>query len=429
MKIGNRWKAPVGFALFDQGMTSFANFAQFTIAARVLPINEFGIYSLTWVSSTLVVFAATGLLVDPLPAITSTRRTSIRNALLAAAMRLSVLMGCALAALVAIGGLIAWAWSPTFGVLLLCLAVASPLQQLQIASRRFCYLLRREGVAAASAAAYAAVLLGGVVALWATALCSAHGLILLSGAASLAALAVGVATGCAPISKVRAALCRWLLGQCWRSGRWLTGASVLLSMGNFIILWITAAIFGASASGILRAVSTLFLPIYQFASAMGSLLVPRIADVRASQSASRLRTAALQTIAALSASAAAYSLLILIFGRDLFVLVYNKPEIAGVSGLLWPFSICAILDAVTSATAFVLIANGITRFTFWSRVASLAVLVPGALYLSTVIGLDGIVWAATAGSAVSAFVHALALVRFIQRRSYARMSGDSAGTP
>ena len=68
LRIGN-WRASVVFALFDQGMTSFANFAQFTIAARVLPINEFGIYSLAWVSSMLVVFGAAGLIVDPLPAI------------------------------------------------------------------------------------------------------------------------------------------------------------------------------------------------------------------------------------------------------------------------------------------------------------------------------------------------------------------------
>ena len=326
-------------------------------------------------------------------------------------------MGCALAALMAIGGLIAWAWSPALGALLLCLAVASPLQQLQIASRRFCYLLRREGVAAASAAAYAAVLLGGVVALWATALCSVHALILLSGAASLAALAVACARGCVPVSKVRAPLWKWLMRQCWHSGKWLTAASVTLSMSNFFILWITAAMFGASASGILRAVSMLFMPIYQFTSAMGSLLVPRIADIGASQSARRLRTAALLTIAVLGATAAAYLASRTDFGGEiLFVLVYNKPEVTGVIELLWLVAIYAILEAVTSATALVLMANGITRFNFWSRFASLAVLVPGTVCLGMVIGLDGIMWAATAGSALSAFLHGLALVKFLQRQ-------------
>ena len=163
-------------------------------------------------------------LVDPLPAITSIRRPSIRRPLLAAAVRLSVVMGCALAALLATGGLTARAWSPTWTGLLLCLAVTSPLQLLQSTSRRLCYLLRREGVAAASAAVYTVVLISGLVVLSATTLCSASGLILLSGAASLAASAVGVARGCVPLSKVRAPVWKWLMKQCWHSGRWLAGS-------------------------------------------------------------------------------------------------------------------------------------------------------------------------------------------------------------
>jgi hypothetical protein len=163
LKIAKHWKASIGFALFDQGMTSFANFALFVIAGRLLPIDEFGNYSIAWVFSMLVVFAATALLVDPLPAITSRRRLSIRMPILAAAVRLNFIMGCALAAALTVSALIARAWSPTYGTLLLCLAITSPLQLLQFASRRFCYLLRREGVAAASAATYAAVLIGGVM--------------------------------------------------------------------------------------------------------------------------------------------------------------------------------------------------------------------------------------------------------------------------
>ena len=50
---------------------------------------------------------------------------------------------------------------------------------------------RREGIAAASAAAYAAALIIGIGVLWAGALFSASGFVLLSGAASLAASAAG----------------------------------------------------------------------------------------------------------------------------------------------------------------------------------------------------------------------------------------------
>ena len=427
LKIAKHWKASIGFALFDQGMTSFANFAQLIIAARVMPIDEFGNYSIAWSFSMLVVFTGTALLVDPLPAITSIRRPSIRRPLLAAAVRLSVVMGCALAALLATGGLTARAWSPTWTGLLLCLAVTSPLQLLQSTSRRLCYLLRREGVAAASAAVYTVVLISGLVVLSATTLCSASGLILLSGAASLAASAVGVARGCVPLSKVRAPLWKWLMKQCWHSGRWLAGSVVIFSMSNFLVLSITAVILGPSASGILRAVQVLFMPIYQAASAMGSLLIPRVAEVGASNRASRLRTVSLLTIAGLGALATVYSVVILVFGSDLLVLIYKKPEITAASGLLWLFSICAIVDAVTAAMAFVLVAIAVTKCTFWARVASTAVLLTGALCLGPAIGLDAIVWAGTAGSAASACIHGVALITWI-RRSYRRRQGMFVGT-
>lgn len=424
LKAAARWKASIGFALFDQGMTSFANFAQFAIAARVLPIDELGLYSIAWVSSMFVVSAAAALVVDPLPAITSVRRPAVRKHLLAASVQLSLFIGCGLAALMTIVGMMASVWSPAFGILLLCLAVTSPLQQLQYASRRLCYLVRREDIAAASAAAYAAVLLGGVVAMWTTALCSAPRFILLSGAASFVASGVGVVAGCVPISRARAPVWKWLVKQCWHSGRWLAGSSVIGSMSNFLLLWITAVIFGPSATGILRAVTTLFMPVYQLASATGSLVIPRVADVGASRSARRLRIAALQTMAGMGACATAYSAIILVLGSGLFVLVYNKPELSGVSGMLWPFSACAILDAVTAAIMFVLIGNGITRVTFWGRLASTALTSTAALCLGPAIGLDAIVWAAAAGSGAATCIHGFALVRFLQRRSY----GDNAGT-
>jgi O-antigen/teichoic acid export membrane protein len=427
LKTAKQWKAAIGFAFLDQGMTSCANFALFIIAARVTPIDEFGNYSIAWAFSMLVVFAATALLVDPLPAITSIRRPSARRSLLAAAVRLSMVTGCALAALLATSGLIVQTWSPTYAGLLLCLAVTSPLQFLQSTSRRLSYLLRREGVAAAAAAAYAAALIIGIGALWAADLFSASGLLLLSGAASLVASVAGLAGGCVPLSKVRPPLRKWLMKKCWHSGKWLAGAVVVTSMSNFLILSITAVIFGPAASGILRAVSVLFMPIYQAASAMGSLLIPRVAEIGASRSASRLRTISLQTIAGLATLATVYSAVILTFGRDLFVLVYKKTEIVAASGWLWPFSICAVLDAVIAAMAIVLVAIAVTQFNFWARVASTVALVIGTLCLGPTIGLEAVAWVITVGSAASALILGFALITAIRRRSFTRMQGVLVG--
>lgn len=415
----HHWKASVGFALLDQGMTSFASFTQTTIAARVLPIDEFGRYVIVWSLSLLVLGCTTALIIDPLAAITSARRPSMRRPILAAAARLSFLLGGVLAVLILISGLMVQAWSEMFGMMLLCLAVASPFQQMQMASRRFCYILRRQAVAAASAVAYATVLVGGVIGLWASDCCTAPSLILLSGAASLAACAVGSAWGCLPVSKVRPALRNWLMRQCWRTGRWLAGSSLTAWISNASILPITAAIAGPSGSGILRAVAILFMPINQINWAMGSLLVPHLAEVGTRRPADRLRTAALLTIATLGAIATAYSVVILVLGSNLLALIYNKLEITAASSLLWPFSISGVLDALAAAMAIVLVANATTRYIFWARVASGAVLLPCALYLGLTIGLDGLGWAWAIANAIFVLVLLPALVRILRRSSQA----------
>ena len=414
-KLADRWKASIGFALFDQGATSVANFVQLAIAARILPIDDFGRYAIVWAFSMLLLSVATALVVDPLPAIISGCHPSRRLPILAAATRLSFLLGSVLAILIVICGLIAQPWSSEFGTLLLWLGIASPLQQMQYASRRFSYLLRRQGVAAASAAAYAIVLVGGVIGLWANALCTAPRLILLSGIAGLAAAAVGVAWGCLPVSKVRAPLLNWLMRRCWRTGKWLIGSSIALWMSSASLLPITAAITGPSASGILRAETTLLMPVYQLMWAIAYLLVPHVADVGARQPVKHLRNTALVTIAAFGAIATAYSIVILALGSDLLTLMYNKPEITAASKLLWPLTTGLLFEAATAAMSIVLIANAVTQSIFWARVASVAVLLPGTLFLGPIFGLDAIVWVSTAAYAVCTLSLVPALVRTLQR--------------
>ena len=410
----HRRKASIGFAFVDQGITSLANFAQLAIAARVLPIEELGNYSIVWAFSLLVTSVATSLTVDPLPAITSIRRPSMRVPILGAAAQLGFLLGCALALLILICGLIVLAWSPKFGVLLLCLAVATPVQQMQYASRRFCYLLRRQGVAAASAAAYAIALVGGVVGLWATALCTAPALLLLSGAASMAASAVGIAMGSLPVSKVRRQLRKWLASQCWRTGKWLASSNVVLWMKGAVLLPITAAMFGPSAAGILRAVSTVLMPIYQFMWAVGYLLIPHIAEVGAKQPVNRLRAVALLTIASFGAIAATFSVVVLLLGKDLLTLIYHKPEIASAFRLLVPFAIGSIVDAIAAGMAIVLMAKGATRPMFWAPLAAAALFLPAALFLGPNISLDQMVWGLIVANVVPALILGRALFNVLR---------------
>jgi O-antigen/teichoic acid export membrane protein len=413
-RIAGRWKAPIGFALLDQGITSGASFILLAIAARVLPVDEFGRYSIVWALSLLLMSGATALTVEPLAAILSSRGPSMRIPILAASAQLSLLLGGVVAVVILMCGLTAEAWSSSFAPLLLCLAATSPLQQLHLASRRFCYLLHRQGVAAASACVYATILVGGALTLWATDTCSGWGVVLLSGAASLAGLSVGIATSCVPALRVRRSLRRCILRQCWRTGKWLAGSSITLWLSSASIFPISAAIYGAAETGIIRAQSILLMPVHQFTWAMGYLLVPHMADI-AARHPRRVGTMTLLSIGTLGTVAAAYSSIILLFSGDLLTLIYNKPEITAASSLLWPLAVGAIVNTIAAAMAIVLTAKGVTKPVFWARVASVAVFVPGAVILGSILRVDAIVWAMAAASAVCGLILASALMDTVRR--------------
>jgi O-antigen/teichoic acid export membrane protein len=149
--------------------------------------------------------------------------------------------------------------------------------------------------------------------------------------------------------------------------------------------------------------------------------------VVANDAGKRLRNVSFQAIAGLAALATVYSAVILAFGGDVLALVYKKPEITAAAGWLWFFSTVAVLDAVSAAMGIVLVAIGVTKFTFWARLASTALLIAVALYLSRAIGVEAILWASVAGSAASSFIHGFALFKSIQRESFRRTQGIVVG--
>jgi Na+-driven multidrug efflux pump len=151
---------------------------------------------------------------------------------------------------------------------------------------------------------------------------------------------------------------------------------------------------------------------------MASLLVPHLAEVSAKRPLS-LRSAALLTIFSFGAIATLYSAAILVLGSDLLELLFHKPEVTAASRLLWPLAAYALLDAVNTAISIALVANAATRSIFWGRAASIAVLLPGALYLGTVNGLDGLAWASVIANAVCATILAPALAKLFRRSSQA----------
>lgn len=406
-----RLKTSVSLAVLDQASTSAANFVLTVIAARALPIDEFGHYAIVWALSLLLQNVGGSLVDETLPAIFSSHGQAMRRRLPSICGWLSFLLSGGMAVIVLICTLIAWSWLPQYRDLLMCLVVVAPVQQVQRCTRRLCYLQYRQDVAARSSAAAAVVLLAGSVAMWLADECTGPRLVLLWGIAGAAASIVAYRAGVLRFTWTRFAYLKWTARECWKAGRWLIGSSIAIWLTNVYILPFAAAISGPAASGILRAEQALFMPVAQFTAAMAYLLIPHLAEIRVKQGPHRLRGAGIRCVVTFGTLAVMYSAVILAMDGRLLALIYHKPEITAAAGLLWPFAIVTVLETCVQGLGMALVAAASNRAIFWARIWSAPLFLGGAAVAGPSMGIDGVLWALVISAAVSASMHAAAFVR------------------
>ena len=403
--MAHRWKGRVLFAFADQGLYSVTNFVLTVLYASWLPLDTFGRYVVVWTVSLFIEAIQTSLIVDSLPAIVSRhgrRSAHHRSRVDGAAFWVVIGFGGMSSLLLVAAAALVGVWRPVYVGPLLALAVANPLQRLYLFCRRLAYIRDRQEVAAAMAAFYGLISVGGALVLYRLQALSLANVIALWGVGALAAVVTALVSGIGRPRTTRLANVAWLATELWRSGRWLSGAAVATWISNWAIFPIVAATTGAGTAGIIRALQNLLTPIVQFNAALHLAVLPRVADKIADVGDHYGRWFARRGTAVFAAIAAAYCAIILAAAPFVLPLLYRKPEIAAAAYLLWPLAIAIVLDALRQASAISLLARRTTRIVFVARWIALAVFVGSALVLGLLIGFEGILWGTVAASATGA---------------------------
>ena len=402
--LAHRWKHRIVFAFLDQGCYSAANFVLTILYASWLPLDAFGRYVLVWTGSLFIEAIQVSLIVDSLPAIASRfgRRNPARIDI--AAFWVVVGYGVTTSIILLIAALAVAVWRPEYGPPLFALALVNPLQRIYLFIRRLCYIRDRQEIAAAAALGYGMTLLAGAAVLIRADALSLVTAVLLWGAGALAAILVAAGTGMARTRRTRAANVAWLAGQLWHSGRWLSGAAIASWISNFGIFPLIVAFSGPGTAGTIRALQNLLTPIVQFNAALHLAILPRVADKTADVGNHYARWFALRGTVIFTGVVVAYCTAILSFATVILPVVYGKPEITASAYLLWPLALALSLEAARQASAIALLAIRRTRIVFIARVASLIAFTGGGLLLVSLMGFEGILWAAVAASATGAAI-------------------------
>lgn len=396
----HRWKGRIFFAFADQGLFSASNFVLTILYATWLPIEDFGRYVVVWTVALFIEAIQGSLIIDSLPAIVSRYGRHNRQRIDSAALWVVIAFSIASSLLLAGAAAALSGWFPNYAGPLLVLALVNPLQRLYLFFRRLCYIRDRQAIAAAAALVYGVASFAGVFALAHFHAMSVGAVLALSGLGSAAAILVIMLAGVGRLTKIRPINVTWLAAQIWRSSRWLAPAAVV----SWVITWgmfpIIAAVSGAAAAGIVRALQNLLTPVVQFNAALNLAILPRVADKVADHGGLYARKFAIRATVIFTAIVSIYCALILATSHIILPAIYKKPEIAASAFLLWPLALAIICEGARIASSMSLLATRRTRVVFMARLVALAAFAGAGIGLSYFMGYVGIMWANALGTAV-----------------------------
>ncbi len=391
----------VPWAVGDQLVVSAANLATMILLARGLSPVEFGGFTLVY---SIVLFAnslQSGLITQPHNILGVTRRgddyvryttsTAVAQAFLAAAAAALALASWG------VGALAGWDAAP----MLLAMAPAMAACQLQEFVRRVFYT---EGRAAAAFASD--VLTYSVLVLALEALRRAG---TLTGTAALyahaAAFSLAAAVGLWQLrGRLAGPFDPEAIRENWHFGKWLAAGDVVGHwLSTQLFVYLAAAMLGAAAAGVLKAIHTVFGPTRVLIFVFNTLLPIRLARTLAEAGPAALHARLVAALLAAVPLLGGYCLLAAVFSGPLLRFLYGE-KYAAYPSVLALYAAFTFLGQMTMIISAALRARRLSRFIFTSRLTATLITVPFGCVLIRLLGLHGAVLGSILTAAVLCYL-------------------------
>lgn len=328
-------------AVADQAAFALANMAVHVLLARWLSEAEYGAFAGASTLPLLAGVAHAALFIEPLLVFGAVRYAGVFDAYLRIVLRLQWRFGAVVGLLLGAGALGAW-WTDasSIGIALGGLAVATPPTLTCWCVRRACYAVERPDLAAVAGALQLVLVVGGLAGLAAWGAVGVGTAALLTGAASFAAGTVARWRLVAHVQRRPASpadpgevdhIVRAGAGggmdpdarEVWRAhvaiGRWGVAAGALSWVQGYLFYLVLPLWAGLEATGALRALVTVVMPVLQADSALVTACVPSY--VRAAADG-RLGAVVRRSLALFWTENAAYWLVLAVAHRPLVMWLY-----------------------------------------------------------------------------------------------------------
>jgi O-antigen/teichoic acid export membrane protein len=338
-----KWIGSAGWAVADQATYVCSTALLNIFLARWLSAADYGAFAVAY--SVFLFFGAfhVALLIEPMLVFGSGRYAGQFSGYLRMLVRGSHLVALAGSLLLMIAGLAFWLLgSPALGQAVLGVAVATPCTLFMWLVKRAAYVRQRPRMAATQSCIYFVLLLSGMILLKSVQAVSVFSTMLVMAFAGACSALWLMKRLRFMVSDVQVQPDREsVLTTHWEYGRWavLTGILAWVPLNFFFVALSTS--IGLEASGNLKALTNLVLPLLQANAALSLVLVPLlITHTSEKEKFTRLVSRALLCFAAVGVP---YALVIGIFGSSLTSALYGGRYHA-TARVMWLLALIPLLD-------------------------------------------------------------------------------------
>jgi O-antigen/teichoic acid export membrane protein len=354
--VAASWPVRGGLAVVDQAIFAGSNFALNIYLARTLMPAEYGVFAFA-VAAVLALFGVySAVQLEPASVLGPSTYNDRRRGYLRAQMRIHLgLTGVLAMLLVGTGLVIGASTGGHVGRTFVAAGIACPLILLYHLVRRLLYVDNPGARAVAGSAIYACTLASGLIVAHRNGWLGAPAAFVAQALASgLASAYMGWRLHVRTAGAIESACeMRTLLLEQWHYGKYLVAIVLLQSAAVHGVTFMTTAMLGFGAVGILRAMQTFVLPFGHTMIALFAVAQPALARDFGSGRLDALRRKGAIVTATIIGMASAGEVLLIMFHGPLERLVFDG-KFAAYSGLIPVFGLAIIFEGIAGTQALML---------------------------------------------------------------------------
>jgi len=149
--------------------------------------------------------------------------------------------------------------------------------------------------------------------------------------------------------RVRRSNIRRELGRHWSFGRWICASQVADATHNYALHWLLAVMVGTAATGVYAACSSIVLIFNPLILGIGSVLVPRAAQVYADGGNAEVRRVVWKTTVFLGTAMSILCVGLAFFGEEAMRLLYHGDEYAGYGRIITLLAVTTLAGTISFA--------------------------------------------------------------------------------